>query len=287
MRSVARIFLSFNLIIIFFFKNLVPFTQKKSYEFISKQKSIEFRFQSLEILEKITNVIRLKGKTLQLTSMLCWAYHSSCLVWISFLPIFWQLLLDQWVWTHRWFPPKWWLLSLPHPRVIPAKTAKVWFARNPVRPGHVMWMTKKHRGLCLKKYKNIECVTINLAFNFDHPKQIFSLSFPLLFTWGGLKYQGFWYVDSILARIDFGVTFGCSQLSDDHLDGNQQQVQNSWSWWSWQKSGWDSIQTKNELWQAEQKIEVCCKVFLSILLNKLAKPSPFYLNENFSYTFIF
>ena len=139
--------------------------------------------------------------------MLYWAYHSSCLVWISFLPIFWQLLLDQWVWTHHWFPPKWWLLSLPHPRVIPAKTAKVWFARNPVRPGHVMWMTKKHRGLCLKKYKIIECITVKVALSRVLSiliilnkmceiiiPQIFSLFSPLPFTWGGLKYQGSWQI---------------------------------------------------------------------------------------------
>ena len=139
--------------------------------------------------------------------MLCWAYHSSCLVWISFLPIFWQLLLDQWVWIHHWFPPKWWLLSWPHPRVIPAKTAKVWFARNPVRPGHVMWMTKKRRGLCLKKYKNIESITVKEALSRVLSiliilnkmceiiiPQLFSLSSPLLFTWGGLKYQGSWEI---------------------------------------------------------------------------------------------
>ena len=197
--------------------------------------------------------------------MLCWAYHSSCLVWIFFLPIFWQLLLDQWVWTHRWFPPKWWLLSWPHPRVIPAKTAKVWFARNPVRPGLVMWMTKKHRGLCLKKYKNS---ALQLAFNFDHPQQNVwnynSSTFqPLLSIVVHMRWPevpGF-LADSILASTDFSVTIVCSQLSDDHLEGNQQQVQDHWSWWSCQKSEWDSIQTKHELWQAEQNIEVHCKVF--------------------------
>ena len=101
-----------------------------------------------------------KKKNLQLTSMLGSSCRNSCLVLISSPPIFARLHLDQWVWTRHWFPPKWWSLSWTHPKVIPAKTAKVGSAQNPGRPGHEMWLTIKRRGLWPKgkKCNNIEYI---------------------------------------------------------------------------------------------------------------------------------
>ena len=83
--------------------------------------------------------------------------RNSCLVLISSPPIFARLHLDQWVWTRHWFPPKWWSLSWTHPKVIPAKTAKVGSAQNPGRPSHVTWMTKEHTGLWLEKWLHGKC----------------------------------------------------------------------------------------------------------------------------------
>ena len=78
-----------------------------------------------------TCVLRLKEKNLQLSSMSCPVCHNSWLVWISTILIFWYLHLYRWGWTHHWFPPKWWSLSWPHRRAIPAETVKIRPAQNP------------------------------------------------------------------------------------------------------------------------------------------------------------
>ena len=76
-------------------------------------------------------------------------------------------------------------------------------------------------------------------------------------SWPGLP--GFW-ADSTLA-VFAGITFGCVQLSDHHLGGNQWRVQTHWSRWSLAKMGREEIKTKHELRQDEPSIEVSCKFF--------------------------
>ena len=76
-------------------------------------------------------------------------------------------------------------------------------------------------------------------------------------SWPGLP--GFW-ADSTLA-VFAGITFGCVQLSDHHLGGNQWRVQTHWSRWSLPKMGREEIKTKHELRQDEPSIEVSCKFF--------------------------
>ena len=71
------------------------------------------------------------------------------------------------------------------------------------------------------------------------------------------RLPGLW-ADPTLA-VFAGITFGCVQLSDHHLGGNQWRVQTYWSRWSCQKMGGKEIKTKHELWQTEQSIEVSCK----------------------------
>ena len=119
--------------------------------------------------------------------------RNSCLVLISSLPIFARLHLDQWVWTRHWFPPKWWSLSWTHPKVIPAKTAKVGSAQNPGRPSHVMWLTIKRRGLWPKEKK--------MQQHWIHYSVFSVMEFVLIV---GQKYVDFWlkWVSRTIAEAD-------------------------------------------------------------------------------------
>ena len=93
-------------------------------------------------------------------------------------------------------------------------------------------------------------------FSFGHRPLRFIVSH---ITWLGLP--GFW-ADPTLA-VFAGITFGCVQLSDHHLGGNQWRVQTHWSRWSLAKMGREEIKTKHELRQDEPSIEVSCKFFFS------------------------
>ena len=172
--------------------------------------------------------------------MLCSSCRNSCLVWISFLPIFWQLHLDQWVWIHHWFPPKWWLLSWLHLRVIPAKTAKVGSAQNLGRPSHVTWMTKEHTGLWLEKWVHGKSgLNLRGCFILCYPWFYLLQYIDVNITQPGLP--GFLAYPNL--TLFAGITPRCGQLSNHHKGVNQWWVQIHWTRWITQKMDREKIQT--------------------------------------------
>ena len=152
-----------------------------------------------------------------------------------------------------------------------------------------MWMTKKRRGLCLKKYKNIESITVKVGFimgtfNFNHPQQnvwnynssTFQPPLSIVIHMRGPEVPGF-LADLILALLlallldavnsvmitSKGINNKFKIIDPDEVARNR-----------------DKILSKPNMnhGRLSRLLKFIARFFLSILLNRLAKPS-FFLFE--------